>query len=781
MITGKQGTGILKLASYVAQQIQTGQKPADAHLDYLCRMYQSSNAEADLLRALLKSLDVPQLERLLRRRRSGDAPDEVSVVPGREVTLYKTTLPGEIQARVATDSLIARYLSWLARHPSRRAVALVESDRHVVFFVPEGSVLDPEEAWDEFIQFTFSIEELTRTFVAMLNTIHLSERETGGFQVPNFPIISYDSRLIILAWLLRGLEQKHSDLQKNPEKLEAWNKEIKSRIDEYLEKQAKIYHEISEVKEQLKHESNLKRRNSLENKIREKSRGLELSLEQMDQCKTLLERADGNPFKFLELYRSAHPIIFAQAKKLSELYTRRAARQIGWRKNRMADAIIEIVRLVSWSELYQQGKETNFVGAVRARPFRVKPLLLEAPETVDPRPPGDNTDRSRFCYVCGRLLSADDRAEINRLIFESPSQRLQSSGGEERPAVCYDCVVIALASPLKPSKQSVIIRLESVNQDRLGQRRSAAVLGRLESFLRGLTLSQLDLAAGNYLMLTSGERVKVGTTVYAHLRLAELFDHQVFMEYKAFMAMGLSDLQLESHRLAFLSLLIKALQLNLTEGSEVNRPLASATRYILADEPILAIYELVSQPNIDQRCRQEKVRIEIEKSLEVWIHMIGENRAKTITDVVAMAGLLYPFVDRTLQEVRRKNNPGLDPDREASKLIEEVEEVFNFLYRFADHTTYNTTRLYCNPTNWFTYEQTKALLEKLGIPVNEREKSENDSRFLEINTNDVEAAYKRFAEEDYKADADWRAFTYRLKLALYSRFPGLGVKKEGIA
>jgi hypothetical protein len=794
MILGEQEIKILKSGSYVAQQIQTGQKPTEAHLEYLCRIYQSNNAQADLLKALLKSLDVPQLERLLCRRRPGNIPDDVPLVPGEEVTLYKTTLPGEVQARVATDSLIARYLSWLARNPFRRAVALVESDRHVIFFIPEGSKFDPEETWDEFIHFVFSIEELVRTFVVMLNTIHLSERETGGFQVPNFPVVSPGSRLVIMAWLLRGLEQKHDELQRNPEKLKDWNEEIRGKIEAYLENQTKIYHEISQLREQLKRESNPKHRNGLENKIRGKSYGLDLSLAQMDHCKTLFQEADGDPFKFLKLYQDAHPELFQQVKKLSELFTRKAVQQIGWRKNRMAEAIIEIVRLVSWSELYQQGKKTDFVGAVRARPFRVKPLLLEAQEAIDPRLPGDNTDRSGFCYVCGRLLSAEDEAEINRLISESPSQRLQSSGGEKRPAVCYNCVAIALASPLKPSKQSTIIRLEPVAQNGLVQGRSAAVLGKLESFLRGLTLSQLDLAAGNYLMLTSSERVKVGgkwryfadvvgTKIYTHLRLAELFDHQVFMEYKAFMAMGLSDLQLESYRLAFLSVLIKALQLNLTEGSEINRSLASATRYVLADEPILAIYELVSQPDIDQRCRQEKVRMEIEKSLEVWTHMIGENRAKVITDVVAMAGLLYPFVDQTRREVGRKkeSDPGLDPDREASKLIEEVEEVFNFLYRFADHTTYSTARLYRNPTNWFTYEQTKTLLEKLGIPVNEREKIENDSRFLEITTNDVEAAYKKFAEEDYKADADWRAFTYRLKLALYSRFPGLGVKKEGTA
>ena len=155
-----------------------------------------------------------------------------------------------------------------------------------------------------------------------------------------------------------------------------------------------------------------------------------------------------------------------------------------------------------------------------------------------------------------------------------------------------------------------------------------------------------------------------------------------------------------------------------------------------------------------------------------------ENRSKMIVDVVAMAGLLYPFVYQTLQEVRKKGGSNLDSDREASKLIEEVDEVFNFIYRFVDNSTYSTARLYRNPTNWFTYDQTRTLLKNLGIDTSEREKIEGTTRFLEVNANNVEAAYKGFAEVDYSSDSDWRAFTYRLKLALYSRFPGLRVKRE---
>jgi hypothetical protein len=647
------------------------------------------------------------------------------------------------------------------------------------------------KSWEEFVSFAFSYQELLRTFVAMLNTIRLPKKDNiaEGMGIPQFPIVSDDCRWVIVGWLASGLKLKYAELQRDSKKLEEWNRDVIKKIEEQLKKQSELAHEISTLRKDLEKEGGSNRRGTLENRIHKKRSGFELTSEQINHCYSVLRNADGSPYRFLQVYAAAHPEL-SQALNLPRIFTRRAASQIGWTKSRMANAIIEIIRLISWLELERQDMADNQVASARAKRFQLKPLLFSELASSNPRLPGDDTDKSQFCYVCGHTLGEGERAQVNRFIFESPSQRLQSTTGEKRPGVCYQCAAIAMVSPLKASKQSVIIKFDAKTASGPLTLRSAEFMRDHESFLRGLTLSQLDLAAGNYLMLTSGERVKVGknwrslsdvvgTVIYAHLRLADIFEHQVFLDYSPRIVAGISDIGLASHRLAFLSILIKSLQLRLREGNSINRPLTEAARHVLADEPVLAIYELVSQPQIDPKRHQEMVRIEIERSLEVWTTMIGnENRAKLIADVVAMAGLLYPFVDQTRQNVRKKNDPSLDPDREASKLIEEVDEVFNFIYRFADNSTYSTARLYSNPTNWFTYEQAKHLLGELGVDLSLRETAENTSRFLEVNASDVEAAYKHFAEGDYKGDADWRAFTYRLKLALYSRFPGLGVKKE---
>jgi hypothetical protein len=196
-------TLLIEVTSLLAQQIQMKIQPDISHLCYLSQVYRCNDADSTMLRALIKSLDVPYLERCLGRILPNITITSPLRVLGKRVTLYKRALPAEAQARVAADSLVARYLSWVARNPRRRAAALAESDRHVVLFVPEGSEFDPEEAWREFVAFVFSGEELVRTFIAMLNSIQLSAR---GFGVPEFPILSEDQQLIVLAWLLRCVQ-----------------------------------------------------------------------------------------------------------------------------------------------------------------------------------------------------------------------------------------------------------------------------------------------------------------------------------------------------------------------------------------------------------------------------------------------------------------------------------------------------------------------------------------------------------------------------------------------
>ena len=113
---------LIELVTHVAQQVQRG-KDASAYLAYLNRIFQGEKTQTVLLNALITSLDVPQLRRLLRE-------DALTALPllhlsfqERGLSSTKLRYPEKTQTRIATDSLIARYLGWLARDPHHRAVA----------------------------------------------------------------------------------------------------------------------------------------------------------------------------------------------------------------------------------------------------------------------------------------------------------------------------------------------------------------------------------------------------------------------------------------------------------------------------------------------------------------------------------------------------------------------------------------------------------------------------------------------------------------------------------
>ncbi|MCS6805809.1 MAG: hypothetical protein RMM98_18175, partial [Acidobacteriota bacterium] len=66
-----EGTNMIQLLAHLAQQIQLDLKPDEGSLGYIRQALLKGGNDADLIRATIKSLDVPQLERLLRRGQGG--------------------------------------------------------------------------------------------------------------------------------------------------------------------------------------------------------------------------------------------------------------------------------------------------------------------------------------------------------------------------------------------------------------------------------------------------------------------------------------------------------------------------------------------------------------------------------------------------------------------------------------------------------------------------------------------------------------------------------------
>ncbi len=171
---------------------------------------------------------------------------------GKIQILYKSALPGELQARLAMESAIDRFLEYMQK--LYQIVVLDESDRHVKIFIPNKQIPSFAELWKEFLEkVAFStygnskhqLSGLVQTFIQMLNSVTLSGR---GFSTLDVPILTKDQSQVLAAWyyaVVRDVrkrqnkrQQQINDLEKELAEPELDEKTRKSKTKELQDKQA---------------------------------------------------------------------------------------------------------------------------------------------------------------------------------------------------------------------------------------------------------------------------------------------------------------------------------------------------------------------------------------------------------------------------------------------------------------------------------------------------------------------------------------------------------------
>jgi hypothetical protein len=149
-----------------------------------------------------------------------------------------------------------------------------------------------------------------------------------------------------------------------------------------------------------------------------------------------------------------------------------------------------------------------------------------------------------------------------------------------------------------------------------------------------------------------------------------------------------------------------------------------------------------------------------------------KNKAQFFKDVAAMTGLLYAFCSYVRTEVRKA---GGNERIEVRKIIERSGDPYQFDYTVAGNTKSEAATLFRQADLYYSYDQLKVLLEKLGVNVAEREKDTDSGQSkLQLFFDDVVNAYTYFFDDQhYKTTKQQRDFTYALKLSLYARFADL--------
>ncbi|HEY9801798.1 MAG TPA: hypothetical protein V6D25_15680 [Leptolyngbyaceae cyanobacterium] len=782
--------------------------------------------------ALVSQFDSPWLKRELSLAQPNQTPEvllqiefngQKVIYQGQEIgktqILYKSPLPGELQAKLATVSAVDRFLEYLQK--LHKIVTLEESDRHVRVFIPNKQIYSFAQLWQEFIEkVAFSaygetkhqLPGLVQTFIQMLNSVTLSGR---GFSTLDVPILTKEQSNVLAAWyyaVIRdvGMRQSNRQIQIDTleEELAEFDLDDKSRkaktkdlqdkkamqnkeFEKYsgyfqksfcksLEEQTIAWQELNQIDAQLL-ESKLTK--SERNKLLKQQDKLKVKViftpESIQQKLQLMKESGADPFKFVKQDETLNTDKFQEIKRISKNFTKIATDQINsTRGDIFTQCIFEMYRLLE--------NEPN-------DPLP-QPLLTEEPVLGEIRSPGD--DSKEFCYSCGvRLDPKTAYWQVLRFMFERPSQRRQSASSEGRPYICSSCSALAFTSPLKVTDESVVLMLEpSGNSSNFEEKQL-----KIKDYIRMLTNKEIHLSAGRYLILNSNEdktstgdlaSQKMGQIQYAIGKVAKIFPAEVITDFRfSLISQGSEKIVLNNRHLVFIKGLIDSYgQQIVNAGKEVNMNLGEAIRYVQQDLPYLADYTLVKVAAIFNRRELEKFRekywlVILNDLVMKGVSMDSDNqlakRAKLYGDVAALTGITYAFA-QSLELTAKQANKGDDyVEREVSKLIEKVDDAVAFCYyaTLGDETKRSVqARLYNNPESYFIYKQAKELLAKLNLTDREMQDDKGKS-YLSFYADDILNIYQNFAANGYAQEKEWKDLTYQLKLSLYTRFPEL-VRKQ---
>ena len=686
---------------------------------------------------------------------------------GEIYSYYRTVLPQEMQIKIAYDSLIERFMGFLQRE--KCAIRLSENDLTVQIFVPRtdrNAEFDLSFEWGEFIKFAYSRNELYKSFVLFVNHIKIARtnRPGAGVGYIRFPPATKEMAEYLAAFYFATLKNQilydktYSDSNKAVQNAQTKVEKYNSRLNQStLTPQKKVLNE---------------------KKLEEWQTELSLARTEFENVKQTNQEVLN--FSLSELHEQIGDENFKRIKELSGQFYGRGITQFG-------------------PSVKPKSKNGNIEGTIidiLNEPFSPPacPLVSinQIPRFIERR--AGDMKGANFCYSCGELFSKKDKKyKANRFVLGAPSKRPQSGGSETRPNVCGECMTVAFSCPVKLTSGAVVVQLAPRDQ-KTDQSFS------IENHLRMLTLGELNLVAGRYLLINCREFVdsnnnrkfvskEIGQVQYALWQVAQTLPTAALEDMKFTLFTEESEIRLPTRHLVWLSHLHKTFSFHITikdKGrNKINASLAQAIRFIQKDEVILAIHELVTAKPIEAKrisgwSYSEKRSLE-ELREKHWKLLrkksskgdkLMEKQAEFFRDVAALTGLTYTYCSYVFSSL--KESKGHDTaEGEVKKLIENVGNPNFFSYRASQTIPGTRAMMYRNDDNYFCYDQAKYLL----LELSGREKRDEDVQDpLVIYFDDILNAYAKLSEKYNKVE--WRNLSYQLKLNLYARFPFLFNKER---
>lgn len=640
---------------------------------------------------------------------------------GTVVSLFKRIQPYEAQSRIAYDVFYQRLYEFLAS--DYQVVVLHDSADALELFVPTGQPFDWTAIWDSAVEKLFGIENLRKSFVALVNSIKLTNR---GFSALDVPILNPEQAQVLAAFDLTNLLSLQTGDKRREQEIKKLDKEMAVSAD------PKKLEQLQKNRQKL--EAELATRRSRYGGLYEEWEEVLAELPEWAQQVTNLAKSEFSPT---------------------------AGTQIAKVGAKIGKAVQQIKELSIQTKFYQF------------------PLLLEpASHPILIRNAGDSN--SKICYGCGSAIPKGASAfQANSFIFASPSQRLQSGGSQTQPNVCGICAALSFTSPIKLGEGRLVLRLYRRGQKQeymLDDQLRMLALGDFNIVAGRYALLQANETIGNKPLID-----QLGGVQYAIYKIATLFLPEVFEVYEPEIIIGEAKVALKSRHIAWMQRLNQIFNLQRRWDDKGQfAAFGRAIRHLQHDDVLFAIYELLAgglhgKGSLD---RIRAVQLETVRAEQVrWLIMDNQaKRAEFYRDVAGMTGLLYAFCDFT----RRSAKANDDNVRiEVRKLIERTNDPYQFNYTAAANTEKEVATLYRSQDMYFSYDETKHLLTWLGVEVAQRETIDDKGQAqLKLNFDDVVKAYTRLFEEKYYKSKEQREFLYALKLSLHARFPELMDRQE---
>ncbi len=404
------------------------------------------------------------------------------------------------------------------------------------------------------------------------------------------------------------------------------------------------------------------------------------------------------------------------------------------------------------------------------------------------------------CASCGEIIDKKKGLERLAIFLKDSDERPQSgSHKDQKNRYCKRCVATVFLCPVKLAPETLTVRFNNEKSGNIDEIVSME--------LRKYVAQTLHIHAGNFVSLHLTESVDrkplgqiFGAYHYSLWKMGVTFPPELFVQnFTVDVYPGEEMFNLPNWALWFVSSLChwdKVFEYN-CYSSKDNRPHFSQFLRLVTGKKIFQAFYVLIAGNVinDSYINSWKINAlqEIWSGLE---NVLKQNTEKeedmpipNYPKIAGFAGLLLPLAER-VQSAKKEPN---EKKRAIGKLLEEVDRPVQYAYTAARETG-SPDFIFCKrPQNRYFFEKAMELLAWAGEDV-ENLKKEGEEKAADLAEKDppafswmnkseqkifigpdqitrVTSALVSENEKPYENEADWRAFAYQVKLALWSMFP----------